>query len=100
MADGLELLEVQYVSPIEEVDPENDNVDVHVQLSDGRCYGFVVATPNNIFQCMANEGVDYFFGVPVLFVRLLDEAHIERAIRALLSEEDGKWLRVYGVLQD
>ncbi len=99
MAGGLELLAIQYVSPIEDVKPENDNLDVNVQLRDGRSYCLVVATPNNIFECMANEGVDYFFGTPVLFVKLLDREHIERAIRALLSEDDGKWLSVYGVLQ-
>ena len=48
---------------------------------------------------MANEGVDYFFGIPFLFVSVLDEAHVEKAIRAILSEDGGKWLSVYGVLQ-
>jgi hypothetical protein len=99
MAVGLELQEIQYLSSIEDVDQENDNIDVSIQLQDGRQYGLVVATPNNIFECMANDGNDYFFGTPILFVKVLDRTHIEKAIHALLSEDEGRWLSVYGVLQ-
>jgi hypothetical protein len=31
-----ELLQIEYVSPLDDVDPENDNIDVHVRLDDGR----------------------------------------------------------------
>ncbi len=100
MVDHLELIEIQYLSPIDDVDPENDNIDVHIRLGDGRLYSLVIGTPTNVFQCMANEGIDYFFGTPLLFVRVLDQVHVEKAIRALLSEDGGRWLDVYGVLQD
>jgi len=59
---ALKIEKIDYPSPIEESDPENDNIDVHVYLDDGRIYSFVVATPSNIFWCMANEETDYFFG--------------------------------------
>jgi hypothetical protein len=38
------LLEIEYVSPLDDVDPENDNIDVHVRLDDGRVYSFLLAT--------------------------------------------------------
>ena len=66
-------------------------------LDDGRVYSITVATPNNIYWCMENEGLDYFFGCPPLFVRRLTQENVERAIKALI--EDEQFLPVYGVLQ-
>jgi hypothetical protein len=92
-------VEIKFVSLIDELNPENDNADVHVLLGDGRTYSFLVATPNNIFWCMDNEKVDYYFGTPPLFVRLLNRECIEKAIDAILTEDAGRWLDVYGSLQ-
>ena len=91
---------IDYPSPIEDVNPENDNIDVHIYLDDGRVYSFLVATPNNVFWCMENERTDYFFFFPPpVFVHLLTRENIERALHALLREDKVKWLGVYGVLQ-
>jgi len=79
-----------------EVNPENDNIDVHVVLEDGREFTFVVATPNNVYRCMDNEKTDYFFGEPMLFVKNLTVENLERAVNAIMSENDGQWLKVYG----
>jgi hypothetical protein len=92
-------MHINYVSALEEVDPENDNIDVHVELDDGRMFSLLVATPNNIFWCMANDGVDHYFGTPPVFVRLLNKDLIEKAIEALVTEDNGRWLEVYGTLQ-
>jgi hypothetical protein len=78
------------------VNPEHDNLDVHIVLEDGREFTFVVATPNNVFWCMENEGLDYFFGEPMLFVKCLTAENIEKAIRAIVEEDNGRWLKVYG----
>ena len=94
-----ELVEIEYASPLEDADPDDDNIDVHVRLSDGRIYSFLIATPKNIYRCMANEGIDYYFGTPPLFVSSLTRECVERAIRALLSEDNGRWLDLYGALQ-
>jgi hypothetical protein len=94
-----DLFKIEYLSPAEEVDPENDNIDISVHLADGRVFVVLVATPNNIFWSMDNEGTDYFFGIPPLFVRLLDPAHVARAVEALVSTDGGRWLDVYGTLQ-
>ena len=92
-------MEIHYLTPLKEANSENDNIDVHVSLDDGRVFSFVVATPNNIFWCMANEGIDYYFGTPPLFVRLLNKECIEKAIHAILTEDNGRWLEIYGTLQ-
>jgi hypothetical protein len=96
---SIQLFDIEYVSSLSDVDPENDNLDVHVRLSDGRVYSFLIATPNNIYKCMTNDGNEYFFGTPPVFVRVLDRMHVETALRAPLSEYDGRWLETYGTLQ-
>jgi len=93
------MMEIKFLSPIEDVNPENDNVDVLVSLDDGRSFSFLVATPSNIFWSMANEGIDYYFGTPPLFVRVLNRECVEKAIKAIITEGDGRWLDVYGTPQ-
>jgi hypothetical protein len=95
----MNIIRIEYPSPLEEVYPPNDNLDVFVHLDDGSVYSFVVATPNNIFWCMENENLDYFFGLPPVFVKDLTPDNIERALRALVNEDNGKWLEVYGSRQ-
>lgn len=87
---------ITYLSDLSEVNPEHDNVDVHVALEDGRESTFVVATPNNVFWCMENENVEYFFGEPILFVKCLTVENIEKAINAIVLEGNGRWLKAYG----
>jgi hypothetical protein len=91
-------MEIEFVSPEQDVNPENDNVDVRVRLDDGRVFTLLVATPNNLYWCMDNESTDYYFGVPLLFVRALTRSNIERAILALL--EDERSLEIYGTQQN
>lgn len=92
-------MRIEFVSPIEEIDQANDNMDVFLRLDDGRVYGSVVATPNNIYRCMHNAGLDYFFGVPPVFVERMTRENVERALNAIVTEDDGRWLSVYGALQ-
>jgi hypothetical protein len=95
----MKISKIEYVSPLGEAYQMNDNIDVLVHLVDGRVYSFVVATPNNISWCMENEKIDYYFGVPPVFVARLTAENIERALKALISEYDGRWLHIYGTLQ-
>lgn len=87
---------IKYLCELSDVNPEHDNIDVHVILDDGREFTFVVATPNNVFWCMENEGIDYFFGEPMLFVKCLTAENIEKTIKAIVEEGNGRWLKVYG----
>ena len=61
-SDCAKIKSITYLSDLSEVNSEHDNLDVHVTLEDGREFTFVVATPNNVFWCTENEGIDYFFG--------------------------------------
>ncbi len=90
-------MRIEFVSPEEELNPDDDNVDIHVRLDDGRVYSVLVATPNNIYGSMENESIDYFFGVPPLFVKRLTRDNVERAIQALMC--DPAFLNVYATLQ-
>jgi hypothetical protein len=95
----MKAVDIMFVSPYDEINPENDSVDVHVRLDDGRLFSFDVGTPNSIFFAMANEGIDYYFGVPTVFVRLLNRECVEKATHAIWSEDKGRCLEVYGTLQ-
>lgn len=90
---------IEYPSPIEEVNALNDNIDVFVHMDDGSVYSFVVATPDNIYWCMDNQRVDYFFGIPPVFVKALTTENIERALHELVQEDNGPWVEVYGSQQ-
>ncbi len=90
-------MRIEFLSPEAEINPDNDNVDVLLHLDDGRVFLFVAFTPNNIYSCMGNEGIDYFFGSPLFFVRKLTRDNLETAFRALLEEPDR--LELYGTLQ-
>ena len=90
-------MEIEFLSPEVDIDPENDNVDVLLRLDDGREYLFLVATPNNIYCSMDREKSDHYFGLPPPFVRWLTKVNVERAIAALLEEP--QWLGAYGTLQ-
>jgi hypothetical protein len=87
---------ITYLSDLAEVNPENDNVDVHIAIDDGRQLTFTVATPNNVFWCMENEGIDYHFGEPMIFVKNLTRENVERALRKIVEEDNGRWLSLYG----
>ena len=90
-------VEIEIIGPIE--NPDDDNVDVLLRLDDGRVYSFLVATPKNIYWCMQNESLDYWFGEPPVFVRTLTVEAIEKALRAIVNEDEGNWLPVYGTRQ-
>jgi hypothetical protein len=92
----VKIVAINYLSDLAECNPENDNLDVHVVLDNGQEFTFTVATPNNIFWCMENEGIDYFFGSPIVFVKNLTKENIEKAMERIVAEDGGKWLTVYG----
>ncbi|WP_109488096.1 hypothetical protein [Occallatibacter savannae] len=87
-------MQIEFLSDVNEIDPDNDNIDVSVTLDDGHVYTFLLATPNNIYRCMENEGVGYFFGSPAIFVRRLTLSNVREAIEAVVKEP--KWLEIYG----
>ena len=92
----MKTLSIRYLSPLEECDPADDNVDVHVTFEDGKQFVFTFATPRNLYRCMENEQIDYFFGEPIVFVKNLKKENIEEALLKIATENNGRWLTVYG----
>ena len=77
------------------LDRANDNVDVFVELEDGKRYVFVVATPNNLSCLMRKDNIAYIKpGVPFLFVEELTEVNIRAVVEAVM--EDPVLLHIYG----
>jgi hypothetical protein len=95
----MQIKNIEYVSPLEDENPLDGNLDVWAELEDGNKYSFLVATPNNIYWSMENEGTDYFFGVPPVFVKQLTAENIERALNALVAEADSKLFAIYAAKQ-
>jgi hypothetical protein len=91
-------MQVEFVGPIKQINPENDNADVLLRLDDGRTFSFLVATPNNLYRCMENERLDHFFGVPPVFVKRLTVENTEKALTAVLASGE-ETLNLYGTLQ-
>ena len=76
-------------------DIENDNVDVSIELEDGREYNVLVVTYKNILSLMNDEESDFLFPMgPMIVVKELNMENIERAIEAY-AENDADWLKLY-----
>ena len=94
------LKSIEYLKAPESLNPENDNIDVWIELEDEKKYSLLLATPNNIFWCMENEGIDYFFSWPApLFVKTLTADNVAEAVRALCAEAHEEQFNSYAVLQ-
>lgn len=87
---------LMYPTSLAEVNPDNDNVDVCLQLEDGRQFSFVVATPANVSCLMDADNVDYLSpGLPFLFVKKINEDNIRHLFDELITQ--GEWLlNLYG----
>ena len=84
-----------FPTPLREIDPHNDNLDVCLRMQDGREYTFLVVTPENLKGMMEREGLPYLRpGLPFLVAETLTEDVIVRLIREIA--EDAGLLRIYG----
>lgn len=97
-------MNIRYLRPFEDCNSESDNLEVHMRrraYSSGRWERLRPARGDaqQYFLCMDNAGVDSSFGTPPLFVKLLNRDCMEGAIQALVAEDGGCWLEVYGTLQ-
>ena len=58
---------VFYPTPLSEIDPDDDNLDVCVTFADGQTCTFVFATPRNLLTRMEQQGRGYLEpGLPEL----------------------------------
>lgn len=92
--------EIRPLHSLESLDPEDDNLDIAVDLDSGQTYVFTVATPRNAYRWMINDKVTYYAGDPVVFVKRLSPDYIAQALTAIISDDSGRSLRTYGTLQD
>lgn len=87
---------IYYPTPLEYCDINNDNIDICLELEDGRKYTLVVITPDNLNFIMEKEGNDYIEPThPFLIVKRLEEKIINQIISELISDGDA-FLRAYG----
>ena len=77
------------------VNPTDDNIDVCMELPDGKQYTFVVATPQNLQQLIQINKKPYLEpGSPLLFVDKLTEENIRLLFDELVKNPI--LLRIYG----
>ena len=77
------------------INPTDDNIDVCMELPDGKQYTFVVATPQNLQQLIQINKKPYLEpGSPLLFVDKLTEENIRLLFNELVKNPI--LLRIYG----
>ena len=82
---------VFYLTPLAEIDPKDDNMDVCVTYTDGRTCTFVFTTPQNLVTLMAGEGKPYLEpGTPFLFVEALTDENIRAYLDAISDDQVAK----------
>ncbi len=87
---------IVFPTALEDINPENDNLDVLVRTESGREYTFVVATPDNVKHLMRKDNLPYLKpGLPFLFVERISEENI-RALLDSLFEENEQVIEIYG----
>ena len=97
----MKIREIRYPTSIELLDPDNDNMDVFVEIEDGTVFTFVVWTPANFYDQMDRDDVDYLMpGRPPIVVRKLTDENIRNAMEAFLEENNGYWFKVYYLAGD
>lgn len=74
----------------------DDNVDVFVDLQNGRSYKVVVATYNSLLSLMYKEKSNFLPpGEPMILVRKLTMEVIQETIQASAEHADGYWLKLH-----
>jgi len=84
-----------FPTPLTKINPLDDNIDVCLQLEDGRTYTFVCATPENLKSLMKKDNVQYIHPeMRFIIVASLQEHIIQQAIEAMIANDH--LLQLYG----
>ncbi len=86
---------VDFLDPLERVDPASGQARVRVGLEGGRESVFLAATFDRPEAWMKEKKLDHWFDEPVLYVRRLDTLTVRAAVEAMAVELGGYWLRYY-----
>ncbi len=92
---------ITFLSDLKDVkDIFDDNIDVSVNLENGRNYVLVVGTPKNLLRLMENEKSDFLSpGDPIVIVKKITKEVIEETIQAY-AEDDAYYLKFYSAELD
>jgi hypothetical protein len=91
-----EIKEISPVLPWMYIDPENGNVGVDVELTDGRAYSFSVATAASAMSSMVRNNEPYFVSLPPpIIVKRLDRETLWSTFEHLFATEDDSILQPY-----
>ena len=92
---------ITFLSDLKDVkDIFDDNMDVSVNLENGRNYVLIVGTPKNLLRLMENEKSDFLSpGDPIVIVKKMTKEVIEQPIRAY-AEDDAYCLKFYSAELD
>ncbi len=92
---------ITFLSDLKDVkDIFDDNMDVSVNLENGRNYVLVVGTPKNLLRLMEKEKSDFLSpGDPIVIVKKMTKEVIEQAIKAY-AEDDAYCLKFYSAELD
>ncbi len=92
---------ITFLSDLKDVkDIFDDNIDVSVNLENGRNYVLVVGTPKNLLRLMENEKSDFLSpGDPIVIVKKITKEVIEKTIQAY-AEDDAYCLKFYSAELD
>ena len=92
---------ITFLSDLKDVkDIFDDNIDVAVNLENGRNYVLVVGTPKNLLKLMENEKSDFLSpGDPIVIVKKMTKEVIEEKIQAY-AEDDAYCLKFYSAELD
>ena len=74
--------------------PEEGCAVTQAMLSDGREFSLLTATPSWFEKAFAEQGLRYYFGPSILFVRRLEPALVKKAVKAMAADGD-RWLCLY-----
>ena len=92
----MKIKKVTYPTPLEEIsDIHNDNIDVFIEMEDGRNYTLTVCTPEFYSSYMKKEKSDFIpAGCPEVIVNELSDATIKKALETY-CDYDAYWLKLY-----
>ena len=93
----MKVKEISFPIPLKDVeDIYNDNIDVFVDLENGRSYTVIIGTYQNVLSLLNQENSNFLPpGEPMIMVRKLTMEVIEEAIQAYATDREAYWLRLY-----
>lgn len=92
----MKIKRVTYPTSLEKIcDIFNDNIDVFVELEDGKSYTLTVCTPEFYKSYMEKENLNFIpAGCPDVIIKELRDDIIRQALETY-CEYDGYWLKLY-----